>query len=124
LPVTSFHSINPNHECIHDFAERKLDTDRQRPAGAIHRSPSTTPKPSTTNSMKNPNQIAALTALAAFIATLTLPGCAGPAVRHDVRVDRREDAAGRADARVTTRQDNRYDRRGDRRDRVETRAGY
>ena len=51
--------------------------------------------------------------LAALIATLTLVGCAGPAVRHDVRNDRRYD-----------RHDNRYDRRGDRHDRVESRYGY
>ena len=69
-------------------------------------------------------KVAALTALTAFTAALLLTGCAGPAVRHDVRVDRRGDAAERTDARVTTRHDNRYDRRSDRHDRIDTRYGY
>jgi hypothetical protein len=47
-------------------------------------------------------------------------GCAGPAARHNARVDRREDAADRAGAR----QDIRYDRRADRRDRIDDRYSY
>jgi len=59
--------------------------------------------------------------LAALVGSIMLPACAGPAARHDSRVDRRQDAAERTDARVTGRQDNRYDRRADRQDRVENR---
>ena len=61
--------------------------------------------------------------LAAFLAPLVLAACAGPARRHDIRTDRREDAAARTENRVTTRQDNRYERRGERHDRMESR-GY
>jgi hypothetical protein len=41
-----------------------------------------------------------IAALAALVAVVLFTGCAGPAVRHDVRTDRRD-----------YRQDNRYDRR-------------
>jgi hypothetical protein len=47
-----------------------------------------------------------LLSLAALVAILIITGCAGPAVRHDNRTDRRDD-----------RQDYRYDRRDDRYDR-------
>jgi len=65
-----------------------------------------------------------LVILAAFVAVLLTTGCAGPAVRHDNRVDRRHDTAERVDDRATNRQDNRYDRRGDRYDRRDARYGY
>ena len=66
-----------------------------------------------------------LALISAALATgLFSAGCAGPATRHNVRVDRREDAAGRADARVSTRQYNRYDRRYDRQDRIDNRYSY
>ena len=47
--------------------------------------------------MKSKIHIVSLTAL---IAVLLITGCAGPAIRHDNRTDRRD-----------YRQDNRYDRR-------------
>ena len=60
---------------------------------------------------------------AALVAPLILTACAGPERRHDIRTDRREDAADRTENRVTTRQDNRASRQGERHDRMESR-GY
>lgn len=53
--------------------------------------------------MKTKIRVVGLTALGAI---LLITGCAGPAIRHDNRTDRRDD-----------RQDYRYDRRDDRYDR-------
>jgi len=54
-----------------------------------------------------------IVSLAALTAAFTITGCVGPAVRHEVRVDRRDD-----------RHDIRYDRRDDRYDRRDARWGY
>ena len=48
-----------------------------------------------------------------FFLAVIFAGCAGPAVRHDTRVDRRYD-----------RHDTRQDRRSDRYERVENRYSY
>jgi hypothetical protein len=76
---------------------------------------------SSSHLMKTKIQILSLITLAgAFVMT----GCAGPEVRHDVRVDRRTDSAERVEDRSGTRQYNRNDRQGDRYDRRGTRYGY
>jgi hypothetical protein len=54
-----------------------------------------------------------ITSLAGSLALVLFTGCAGPAVRHEARVERRDD-----------RQDYRVDRRYDRRERVDQRVGY
>ena len=61
------------------------------------------------------------TRLATLLLLPILASCAGPEVRHDTRVDRRDDAAHRVDSRSTNRQDNRYDRRDERGERIENR---
>ncbi len=65
------------------------------------------------------------------VALLLFSSCAGPAARHDARVDRRYDRRDRleyradsADDRMTTRQNARYDRRADRQDRIDSRYDY
>lgn len=70
--------------------------------------------------MKTKTYVALLSAL---VAPLILAACAGPDRRHDIRTDRRDDAADRTENRVTTRQDNRGSRQSERHDRVESR-GY
>jgi hypothetical protein len=65
-----------------------------------------------------------IASLAGLIASCILSGCAGPAVRHDIRVDRRQDAADRVEDRSSNRQDNRYDRRDSRYDRRDQRGYY
>lgn len=59
-----------------------------------------------------------------FLIALSFVGCAGPAVRHDARVDRRGDVAERSSNRASTRQGNRYDRRDSRYERIDSRDGY
>jgi len=65
-----------------------------------------------------------IVSLVALVAIFMISGCAGPAVRHDNRVDRRHDAGDRVEYRADARQDNRYDRRDDRYDRRDARFGY
>ena len=62
--------------------------------------------------------------LVAVLGAAGLAGCAGPAVRHEARMDRRSDAGERVEDRSSTRQYNRYDRRTDRYDRIDSRYGY
>ncbi len=62
--------------------------------------------------------------IAVFAVILLTAGCAGPAARHEARVDRRSDAAERTEQRVENRQGNRYDRRSDRYERRDARYGY
>jgi hypothetical protein len=52
-----------------------------------------------------------IVSLAALVAVLVMTGCAGPAVRHDYRVDRRYDRHDNRYDRRYDRYDNRYDRR-------------
>ena len=65
-----------------------------------------------------------ITLLLILAAIILNSGCAGPAARHEARVDRRYDRRDRATTDYNAPYERRYDRRTDRAERVERRYNY